>query len=86
LQNNTSLANGISLNIYPVKWLIDQGAGDTQRMIAYNNDTRFLRLPILPLQPYKAIENLFGYERSYVARFGELELVYPETIVYRDGL
>jgi len=31
LQNNTSAANGISLNIYPVKWLIDQGAGDTQR-------------------------------------------------------
>lgn len=86
LRNNTSIANGVDLKIFPVKWLLNAGEDDTQRMVVYNNDTEYLRLPIMPLQPFKAIENLFGYERSYIARFGEIEFVYPETLLYRDGI
>ena len=42
--------NGRPLNIQPLKWLTGQGAGGADRMLAYTNDKKYLRFPLVPLQ------------------------------------
>ena len=42
--------NGKPLNIRPVKWMKGRGVGGTDRMVAYTNDKKFVRFPMVPLQ------------------------------------
>ncbi|WP_175788117.1 DUF2184 domain-containing protein [Burkholderia cenocepacia] len=86
---NNSLSNAINgrpLEIYPSKWLTSRGAGSTNRMIAYTKDKNRVRFPLVPLQrtplEYRDIRQL----TTYFGRLGVVEVVYPETIGYRDGV
>jgi len=85
--NSLSLKiNGRKLEILPVKWLESRGAGSTQRMVAYTKDRERVRYPMVPLQrtplEYRGIFQL----TTYFGRLGCLELVYPETMQYADGI
>lgn len=86
---NNSLSNAINgrpLEIYPSKWLTSRGASNTNRMVAYTKDKNRVRFPMVPLQrtpvEYRDIRQL----TTYFGRLGVVEVVYPETIGYRDGI
>ncbi|ABX15511.1 DUF2184 domain-containing protein [Burkholderia multivorans] len=88
LQDN-SLANqlnGRPLEIFPSKWLTGRGAAGKNRMVAYTKDKNRVRFPLVPLQrtplEYRDLRQLV----TYFGRLGVVEVVYPETIAYRDGV
>lgn len=78
--------NGRPLNIQPLKWLYQRGASNTDRMIAYTNDKNRVRFPLVPMQrtplEYRGIHQL----TTYFGKLGITELVYGETVGYRDGI
>lgn len=93
LYDNTisNALNGRPLDIKPVKWLVGGGEGGTvgtsagyDRMVAYTNDESRVRWPMVPMQrtplEYRSIFHL----TTYFAKMGVVEMVYPETIGYRD--
>jgi hypothetical protein len=93
LDNNILKASGKGeLTILPVKWLTGAGAGGNigvsgpDRMVVYTKKKDFARFPMTPLQrtpvEYKSIYHAF----TYFCRLGVVEVVYPETIGYRDGI
>lgn len=78
--------NGKPLNIRPVKWMEGRGVGGTDRMVAYTNDKKFVRFPMVPLQSvpiqYRGLYQLV----TYYGKLGAVEPVYPETLNYMDGI
>ncbi|MCE0438681.1 DUF2184 domain-containing protein [Klebsiella pneumoniae] len=78
--------NGKPLNIRPVKWMTGRGVGGTDRMVAYTNDKKFVRFPMVPLQSvpiqYRGLYQLV----TYYGKLGAVEPVYPETLNYMDGI
>lgn len=88
LQENSlcNTQNGKPLNIQPLKWLVGRGTAGAQRMIAYTKAYDRVRFPMTPLQrtplEWRSLYNL----TTYWGRLGVIEVVYPETIGYRDGI
>ncbi|MFJ7312527.1 DUF2184 domain-containing protein [Pseudomonas sp. NPDC098747] len=78
--------NGRPANIQPLKWLTGRGTSGSHRMIAYTNDKDRVRFPLVPLQrtplEYRGIRQI----TTYYGRLGVVEIVYSETIGYRDGI
>lgn len=78
--------NSKPLNIRPVKWMKGRGVGGTDRMVAYTNDKKFVRFPMVPLQSvpiqYRGLYQLV----TYYGKLGAVEPVYPETLNYMDGI
>lgn len=78
--------NGRPLNIQPLKWLTNRGVSNANRMMAYTNEQDRVRFPMVPLQrtplEYRGIRQI----TTYYGRLGVVEVVYPETIGYRDGI
>lgn len=88
LRNNslTNASYGRPLNIQPVKWLTGAGASGTNRMVAYTKDRDRIRYPLVPLQHTPVEYRSIWQITTYFGRLGVVEIVYPETIGYRDGL
>lgn len=78
--------NGVPLDIQPLKWLTGRGVGATDRMLAYTNNKKYVRFPMVPLQrtplEYRGLRQL----TTYYGRLGQVEMVYPETLYYVDGI
>jgi len=78
--------NGRPLNIRPVKWLAGAGTSSTDRMMAYTNDKKYVRFPMVPLQSvpiqYRGLHQMV----TYYGKLGAVEPVYPEMIAYMDGI
>lgn len=79
--------------IAPVKWLVGAGSGGTigtpgtvDRMVAYNKQQRFTRFPMTALQRTPVQYDAIFHKMSYFCRLGVVEVVYPETFAYRDGI
>lgn len=92
-ENNLANQNGQKLNIQPVKWLIGAGAGGTpgvlgtvDRMVGYTKDMDRVRFPMVPLQRTPLEYRSLFQITTYFGRLGVVEIVYPETVGYRDGL
>lgn len=94
LENNIlKTSTGQALEIQPSKWCIGSGAGGTignpataNRMIAYTQRTDFVRFPMTMLQRTPVQYDSLFHKSTYYCRLGVVELVYPETMGYRDGL
>jgi hypothetical protein len=88
LQENSlcNTQNGRPLNIQPLKWLNSRGGSSTQRSLVYTKEYNRVRFPLTPLQrtplEWRGLYNL----TTYWGRVGVIEVVYPETISYRDGI
>lgn len=85
--NSIAMAkNGVPLDVQPVKWLTGRGAGATDRAVAYTNDSKRVRFPLVPLQrtplEYRGMNQL----TTYYGRLGVVEMPYPETVNYMDGI
>ena len=88
LRKNTlsNAVNGRELEILPCKWAMGAGAGGVDRMVAYTQEEDYIRMPIVPLLrtplEYRGISHIF----TYYGTFGGVQVVYPETIRYMDGI
>jgi hypothetical protein len=78
--------NGRPLNIQPVKWLTGAGASSKDRMIAYTKDRNRIRYPLVPLQRTPLEYRSLFQITTYFGRLGCVEIVYPETVYYMDGI
>ena len=78
--------NGRPLNIQPLKWLTGQGVGGADRMLAYTNDKKYLRFPLVPLQKTPLEYRSLYQMTTYYGRLGQVEFRYGETVAYSDGI
>lgn len=78
--------NGKQLDIQPVKWLVGAGVGPSDRMVAYTNEEDRVRFPMVPIRRETAYYQGIRFTAPYLWAFGEVEIVYPETIRYADGI
>jgi hypothetical protein len=86
-ENSIALTiNGRALDIQPVKWLAGAGVDDTDRMVAYTNEENYVRFPMVPIRRETAYYQGIRFTAPYLWAFGEMEVVYPETIQYADGI
>jgi hypothetical protein len=81
------------LDILPLKWLIGAGVGGTlgttgtvDRAIVYTKDKQRVRYPMTLLQRTPVQYDSIYHKTTYFCRLGAVEVVYPETIGYFDGL
>jgi hypothetical protein len=85
--NSISLKiNGKALDIQPVKWLTGRGVNGADRMLAYTNEENRVRYPMVPIRRETAYYMGIRFIAPYIWAFGELELPYPETLQYSDGI
>lgn len=78
--------NGKELDIQPVKWLTGAGVGDVNRMVAYTNEEDRVRFPMVPIRRETSYYQGIRFIAPYLWAFGQMELVYPETVRYGDGI
>lgn len=93
LENNILKSSGKGeLTILPVKWLQGAGAGGTigtvgvDRMVVYTKENKYARFPMTQLQRTPIQYDSIYHKMSYYCRLGVVEVVYPETFAYRDGI
>lgn len=93
LENNILTSSGKgTLTILPAKWLQGAGAGGTigtvgvDRMVVYTKDKKYVRFPMTELQRTPIQYDSIYHKMAYYCRLGVVEVVYPETFAYRDGL
>lgn len=85
-KNISTVVNGKPLNIQAVKWLETAGVGGFKRMTAYTRKPEFVRYPMVPLQRTPLEWRQLHQITTYYCRLGQVELVYPETMSYRDRI
>lgn len=89
LKNNAAAKNGRSLFIGATRWCKGVGTGGTDRMAVYVNHERFVQVEELaPLSRVMSQPNVSGfcYDTAYAANISEVELFYPQTMMYFDGI
>lgn len=85
--NSISLrVNGRKLEIQPVKWLTGRGTSGADRMVCYTNDEDRVRFPMVPIRRETPYYLGIKFNAPYIWAFGEVEFVYPETVIYSDGI
>jgi hypothetical protein len=89
-KNNITTANGGELFIGATAWNKGAGAGGSDRMVVYCHNDRFLSLEeLVPLSRTMTTASAADggcYDSLYSANISELEVFYPQTIAYRDGI
>lgn len=86
-QNSIALrVNGKALNIQPLKWLTGRGSASADRMLAYTNDESRVRFPMVPIRRETPYYQGIRYTAPYIWAFGQVEIPYPETMQYADGI
>jgi len=87
MENNISKnINTKPLEIVPIKWLTGRGDGGSNRMICYTQDESMVRFPMVPIRRETAYYQGIKFFAPYIWAFGEMEVVYPETLRYADGI
>lgn len=83
----------IDLDILPCKWLdkanLNGPAGTPatyDRMVAYTQRPDYIRFPMVPLQTTMPQFRGIWIVVPYYGRLGRVEVVYPETVAFRDGI
>ncbi len=89
LENNIAVKEGGSLYIGATAWAKGAGVGGADRMTVYVNNERFLKVEeLVPLMRAMSQPNVtnFCYDTAYAANISEVELFYPTSLVYFDGI
>jgi hypothetical protein len=56
------------------------------RMVVYTQQEKFVRFPMVPLARTPIQYDSIYHKCTYYGRLGVVEVVYPETVAYRDGI
>lgn len=76
--------NGEPLEIVSIKWASKRGAGGSHRIVAYTQDEKYIRFPMVPLLntplEYRSMQQL----TVYYGKLGQVEAPYTNTISYLD--
>ncbi|MDE7054756.1 MAG: DUF2184 domain-containing protein [Oscillospiraceae bacterium] len=89
LRNNASAKNGGSLFIGPCRHCKGMGTGGSDRMAVYVNHERFISAEeLVPLSRAMTSPNAAEacYDTVYMANLSEVEVFYPQTLSYYDGI
>lgn len=88
-KNNVSVKNGGSLYIGAARWCKGAGTEGMDRMAVYVNSERFLKLDeLVPLNRVMTAPNAAEvcYDTAYMANVSEVQIFYPQTMLYLDGV
>ena len=89
MKNNAAVKNGGSLYIGPTRWCKGAGTGNTDRMAVYCNHSRFVSMDeLVPLSRVMSGPNVAEvcYDTAYMANISQVQVLYPQTIAYYDGI
>lgn len=89
LKHNLAAKNGGSLYIGPTRWCRGAGTGGTDRMAVYVSQERFVKLDeLVPLSRIMSGPNVTNvcYDTAYMANVSQVQVLYPQTIAYYDGI
>ena len=93
LENNITVKQGSKpLRIFPSKWCLGTGQGGTpgtvsvDRMVVYTKNKNLIRFPMTGLGRTPITYDGMWHKTVYFCKLGVVEVVYPETISYADGL
>lgn len=89
LDNNITKRNGGELFIGATAWCKEAGADNKDRMVVYCHNDRFLAMEeLVPLSRTMTQPNVdaLSYDSVYMANISQLEVYYPQTILYVDGI
>ena len=88
-ENNIAAEEGVDLFIAPTSWCKEAGTSGTDRMVVYVNHERFVKYEeLVPLMRCMTgpVPTFFCYDTTYAANLSEVEIFYPQTITYWDGI
>lgn len=89
LKNNVAAKNGGSLYVGATKWCKGAGTGSKDRMVVYVNHERYVNVDeLVPLTRAMTQPNATNvcYDTAYMANISEVQVFYPQTIAYFDGI
>ena len=89
LRNNVAAKNGGGLFIGATKWCKGAGTSSSDRMAIYVNHERFVNLDeLVPLSRVMSAPNVTNvcYDTAYMANVSEVQVLYPQTVTYWDGI
>ena len=89
MKNNAATKAGGDLFIGPTVWCKGAGTGSTDRMVVYNNDRRFVKMDeLVPLSRIMSapVVTSVCYDTAYMANVSEVQIFYPTSIRYVDGI
>lgn len=89
MRNNVAAKNGGSLFIGATSWCQGAGTSQTDRMVVYVNHERFVKMDeLVPLGKVMTAPNVsFAcYDTLFMANLSEVQIMYPQTITYWDGI
>lgn len=89
MKNNAATKAGGDLFIGPTVWCKGAGTGNTDRMVVYNNDRRFVKMDeLVPLSRIMSapVVTSVCYDTAYMANISEVQIFYPTSIRYVDGI
>lgn len=89
LENNIAALKGKELVIEGTKYCDGAGADSADRMAVYCHDKRFLKMEeLVPLTRIMTSPNTekVCYDTAYMANVTEVEVIYPQTMLYMDGI
>lgn len=89
LKNNIAAKNGGSLFIGATRWCKGAGTSSADRMVVYVNHERFVKEDeLVPLSRIMSQPNVANvcYDTAYMANISEVQIFYPTSILYVDGI
>ena len=89
MKNNVASKNGGDLFIGATNYCKGAGTSGADRMVVYNNDRRFAKMDeLVPLSRIMSQPNVANvcYDTAYMANISEVQIFYPTSITYWDGI
>ena len=89
MKNNVASKNGGDLFIGATNYCKGAGTSGADRMVVYNNDRRFVKMDeLVPLSRIMSQPNVANvcYDTAYMANISEVQIFYPTSITYWDGI
>ncbi len=89
MKNNAATKAGGDLFIGATRWCKGAGTSGKDRMVVYNNDRRFVKMDeLVPMSRIMSQPNVANvcYDTAYMANISEVQIFYPTSIRYVDGI
>lgn len=89
MKNNIAAKNGGDLFIGATRWCKGAGTSGKDRMVVYVNHERYVKADeLVPLSRVMTAPNATEvcYDTAYMANLSEVQIFYPQTMLYVDGI